>query len=110
MLEPKELRALSDVMPRELAVLGAASPLLHIDSGTFTTVKNTTVHTQYTWTTREALSGTLTDHFESLDVNQDGVLQLDEFERWVKIRKLYPPPGSPPGALAQRLAAWIKLL
>eukprot|EP00802_Teleaulax_amphioxeia_P020907 Tamp_21217.p1 GENE.Tamp_21217~~Tamp_21217.p1 ORF type:complete len:351 (+),score=71.22 Tamp_21217:36-1088(+) len=109
-LQPKELRTIEAVMPKELAVLGAASPLLHLDHGTWVETSGSNIHNKTktaTWTTREKVSGTLADHFDSLDVNHDGVLQFEEFERWVKLRKTYPPKGSPPGALEQRLSAWL---
>ena len=123
-LEVHELRALESVIPKDLAVLGAASPLIHIDQGSWTRYyqdpnqlnsnlqKNKNQDICVTkWVTRDnRLAGSLCDHFEFLDVNRDGQLQQEEFERWLKIRKAYPPKGSPPQALADRLRAWCAAL
>lgn len=89
-LEPYELRQIELVMPQQLAVLGSASPVIRSDAHLLR------------WTTR---TGSFSDHMQSLDVNGDGLLQFEEFERWVKLRKVYQ--GNSKQTLAELLAKWI---
>lgn len=99
-LQAYELQQIQLVMPEELSVLGSSSPILQpsADAG------------KLVWTTR---TGGLADHMLSLDVSGDGVLQFEEFERWVKLRKAYPPPNAREGSffakstLSQLLQKWI---
>ena len=84
-LQAYELQQIQLVMPEELSVLGSSSPILQpsADAG------------KLIWTRR---TGGLADHMLSLDVSGDGVLQFEEFERWVKLRKAYPPPNAREGS------------